>query len=71
MTLATLMIILVTHPSSGDLREPLKYIYNLYVEYVAKNPLYSPGTSISIGAHRVKNACIAFCNFSKEQNIAT
>lgn len=39
-------IILVTHPKAGDLREPLKYIYNLYVEYVVKNPLYSPGTPI-------------------------
>ncbi|KAK6280452.1 hypothetical protein POUND7_020719, partial [Theobroma cacao] len=115
-------IILVTHPRTGDLCEPLKYIYNLYVEYVAKNPLYTPGTSISlntsfpvkalwhgqflplqqlqdesnpdfvvevvflffddskkllndltiafIAAQRVKNACIAFCNFFEEQNIA-
>ncbi|KAK2983592.1 hypothetical protein RJ640_023126, partial [Escallonia rubra] len=39
-------IILVTHPRAGDLREPLKYIYNLYVEYVVKNPLYTPGTPI-------------------------
>uniref|UniRef100_A0A2N9FEB6 Trafficking protein particle complex subunit n=1 Tax=Fagus sylvatica TaxID=28930 RepID=A0A2N9FEB6_FAGSY len=40
-------IILVTHPRTGDLRESLKYIYNLYVEYVVKNPLYNPGTPIS------------------------
>ncbi|GMY07340.1 transposon tx1 uncharacterized 149 kda protein [Fagus crenata] len=39
-------IILVTHPRTGDLRESLKYIYNLYVEYVVKNPLYNPGTPI-------------------------
>ncbi|KAK9181872.1 hypothetical protein WN944_025013 [Citrus x changshan-huyou] len=39
-------IILVTHPRTGDLRESLKYIYNLYVEYVVKNPLYAPGTPI-------------------------
>nr|XP_027110190.1 trafficking protein particle complex subunit 1-like isoform X1 [Coffea arabica]XP_027110191.1 trafficking protein particle complex subunit 1-like isoform X1 [Coffea arabica]XP_027110192.1 trafficking protein particle complex subunit 1-like isoform X1 [Coffea arabica] len=39
-------IILVTHPRTGDLRESLKYIYNLYVEYVVKNPLYSPGNPI-------------------------
>ncbi|MBA0851088.1 hypothetical protein Goshw_012989, partial [Gossypium schwendimanii] len=31
---------------TSDLRETLKYIYNLYVEYVAKNPLYTPGTPI-------------------------
>ncbi|KAL3521577.1 hypothetical protein ACH5RR_019726 [Cinchona calisaya] len=31
---------------TGDLRESLKYIYNLYVEYVVKNPLYSPGNPI-------------------------
>ncbi|XP_030459781.1 uncharacterized protein LOC115680174 [Syzygium oleosum] len=40
-------IILVTHPRTDDLREALKYIYSLYVEYVAKNPLYAPGTPIS------------------------
>ncbi|KAF8018360.1 hypothetical protein BT93_H3293 [Corymbia citriodora subsp. variegata] len=39
-------IILITHPMTGDLREALKYIYSLYVEYVAKNPLYAPGTPI-------------------------
>ncbi|CAK9185082.1 unnamed protein product, partial [Ilex paraguariensis] len=39
-------IILVTHPRTGDLREALMYIYNLYVEYVMKNPLYTPGTPI-------------------------
>ncbi|XP_042475484.1 trafficking protein particle complex subunit 1-like isoform X1 [Macadamia integrifolia] len=39
-------IILVTHPKTGDLRESLKYIYNLYVEYVTKNPLYTPATPI-------------------------
>ncbi|XP_077223822.1 uncharacterized protein LOC143857288 [Tasmannia lanceolata] len=39
-------IILVTHPKTGDLMEALRYIYNIYVEYVVKNPLYSPGTPI-------------------------
>ncbi|XP_057995372.1 uncharacterized protein LOC131169097 [Hevea brasiliensis] len=39
-------IILVTHPWTGDLRESLKYIHNLYVEYVVKNPLYTPGAPI-------------------------
>ncbi|KAF9603777.1 hypothetical protein IFM89_037863 [Coptis chinensis] len=39
-------IILVTNPRIADLRDSLKYIYNLYVEYVVKNPLYSPGTPI-------------------------
>ncbi|KAL8548813.1 hypothetical protein ACS0TY_007904 [Phlomoides rotata] len=39
-------LILVTHPRTGDLRDSLKYIYNLYVEYVVKNPLYSPGSHI-------------------------
>ncbi|XVE58453.1 hypothetical protein DITRI_Ditri04bG0170600 [Diplodiscus trichospermus] len=38
--------ILVTNPGSGDLRVALKYIDNLYVESVAKNPLYAPGTPI-------------------------
>ncbi|ONI20481.1 hypothetical protein PRUPE_2G018100 [Prunus persica] len=41
-------IILVTHPRTRDLRESLKYIYNLYVEYVVKNPLYTSGTPISL-----------------------
>ncbi|PWA43431.1 trafficking protein particle complex subunit 1 [Artemisia annua] len=41
-----LQIILVKHPKASDLRESLKYIYNLYVEYVVKKPLYSPGTPI-------------------------
>uniref|UniRef100_A0A1D1ZFL8 Trafficking protein particle complex subunit n=1 Tax=Anthurium amnicola TaxID=1678845 RepID=A0A1D1ZFL8_9ARAE len=39
-------IILVTHPKCGDLRESLRYVYNIYVEYVVKNPLYVPGTTI-------------------------
>ncbi|PQQ17144.1 trafficking protein particle complex subunit 1-like isoform X2 [Prunus yedoensis var. nudiflora] len=41
-------IILVTHPRAGDLRESLKYTYNLYVEYVVKNPLYTSGTPIRV-----------------------
>mgnify|MGYP002776100053 FL=1 len=37
-------IVLVTDPAMGDLREALRYIYsNIYVEYVIKNPLYTPG----------------------------
>ncbi|XP_039144171.1 trafficking protein particle complex subunit 1 [Dioscorea cayenensis subsp. rotundata] len=39
-------LILVTHAKTSDLREALRYIYNLYVEYVVKNPLYVPGTPI-------------------------
>ncbi|KAJ3694574.1 hypothetical protein LUZ60_010054 [Juncus effusus] len=39
-------LILITHPRTGDQRESLKYIYNLYVEYVVKNPLYVPGSPI-------------------------
>ncbi|KAJ7548497.1 hypothetical protein O6H91_07G014300 [Diphasiastrum complanatum] len=35
--------ILVTDPRMGDLRDAMKYIYNIYVEYVVKNPLYEPG----------------------------
>ncbi|GFQ08434.1 trafficking protein particle complex subunit 1 [Phtheirospermum japonicum] len=42
-------LILVTHPRTSDLRDSLKYIYNLYVEYVVKNPLYSPGSPIRLG----------------------
>ncbi|KAI5328379.1 hypothetical protein L3X38_027776 [Prunus dulcis] len=34
------------YPRTGDLRESLKYIYNLYVQYVVKNPLYTSGTPI-------------------------
>lgn len=35
---------LLTEPRAGDLRECLRYIYNAcYVEYVTKNPLYTPG----------------------------
>lgn len=41
-----LQLILITHPKTGDQRESLKYVYNLYVEYVVKNPLYVPGTPI-------------------------
>ncbi|KAL5683413.1 hypothetical protein ACJX0J_009798, partial [Zea mays] len=39
-------LILITHPRTGDQRDSLKHIYNLYVEYVVKNPLYAPGTPI-------------------------
>ncbi|GAY64099.1 hypothetical protein CUMW_230960 [Citrus unshiu] len=40
------MIILVTHARTGGQHELLKCIYNLYVESIDKNPLYSPGTRI-------------------------
>lgn len=37
-------LILITDPRMGDLRDALKFIYNnIYVEYVVKNPLYTPG----------------------------
>lgn len=37
-------LILITDPRMGDLREALRFIYNnIYVEYVVKNPLYTPG----------------------------
>ncbi|KAH9312325.1 hypothetical protein KI387_027360, partial [Taxus chinensis] len=36
-------IILVTDPRTADLRDALKDIYNIYVDYVVKNPLYTPG----------------------------
>ncbi|ESR54832.1 hypothetical protein CICLE_v10023954mg [Citrus x clementina] len=39
-------IILVTHARTGGQHELLKCIYNLYVESIDKNPLYSPGTRI-------------------------
>ncbi|CAN6477159.1 unnamed protein product [Victoria cruziana] len=39
-------IILVTDPKTSDLREPLRNIYNLFVEYVVKNPLCVPGNPI-------------------------
>lgn len=39
-----LKIVLVTDPKMGDLREVLRHIYSdIYVEYVVKNPLYTPG----------------------------
>ncbi|KAJ0030380.1 hypothetical protein Pint_14731 [Pistacia integerrima] len=41
-----MQLILIAHPRTGDLRESLKYIYNLYVEYVVKNLMYTPGTPI-------------------------
>lgn len=39
-------IILVTQPKIGDLRETMRHIYNIYVEYVVKNPLYTPGAPV-------------------------
>ena len=38
-----LQIVLNTDANAGDLRDNLSYIYGLYVEYVMKNPLYTPG----------------------------
>ncbi|KAK9904240.1 hypothetical protein WJX75_007479 [Coccomyxa subellipsoidea] len=36
-------IVLNTDSNARDLRDNLSYIYGLYVEYVMKNPLYTPG----------------------------
>eukprot|EP00244_Chara_vulgaris_P009615 TRINITY_DN4151_c0_g1_i2.p1 TRINITY_DN4151_c0_g1~~TRINITY_DN4151_c0_g1_i2.p1 ORF type:complete len:155 (-),score=8.92 TRINITY_DN4151_c0_g1_i2:281-745(-) len=37
-------LVLITEPRVGDLRDTLRHIYNnIYVEYVVKNPLYTPG----------------------------
>lgn len=41
-------IILNTSPDRSDCRDVLQYIYDgLYVEYVLKNPLYTPGQPFS------------------------
>lgn len=45
-----MQVILITHSKTGDMREPLRYIYNIYVEYVVKNPLYVPGAPIKYGS---------------------
>jgi hypothetical protein len=39
-TATGLKFVLLTEPGAGDMREALKTIYNLYIQYVAKNPLY-------------------------------
>lgn len=40
--------ILNTAPDIGDLREVLEYVYGqIYVEYVLKNPLYTPGDNFN------------------------
>ena len=36
-------IILVSDPTMVDLRDALRHIYSIYVDYVVKNPLYVPG----------------------------
>ena len=37
-------IVLTTPPEIGDLREALAYVYgHIYVEFIGKNPLHSPG----------------------------
>lgn len=37
-------MVLNTSPDAGDLRDVMSYIYDeIYVEYVVKNPLYTPG----------------------------
>ncbi|KAL0910402.1 hypothetical protein M5K25_021381 [Dendrobium thyrsiflorum] len=51
ITFALMQLILVTHPKTGDLRDALRYMYNLYVEYVVKNPLYVPGSPIKYANH--------------------
>ena len=43
LTMWVLQIVLNTDANAGDLRDNLSYIYGLYVEYVMKNPLYTPG----------------------------
>eukprot|EP00743_Colponemidia_sp_Colp-15_P006321 GILK01006800.1.p1 GENE.GILK01006800.1~~GILK01006800.1.p1 ORF type:complete len:139 (-),score=6.21 GILK01006800.1:214-630(-) len=46
-----LKFILNTDPSVGDLKEDLRHLYsNVYVEYVSKNPLYSPNEPITCPA---------------------
>ncbi len=63
-------LILITDPRMGDLREALKYIYsNIYVEYVVKNPLYTPGQpfkwepGLSLSSETTVIGCCAFCKF--------
>jgi hypothetical protein len=37
-------MVLNTSPDVGDLREVMSFVYDeIYVEYIAKNPLHSPG----------------------------
>lgn len=44
-------VILNTSPDAGDLREVLGYVYDeIYAEYVAKNPLYTPGQTFNVEA---------------------
>jgi hypothetical protein len=43
ISLCTMQIVLNTDANAGDLRHNLNYIYCLYVEFVMKNPLYTPG----------------------------
>eukprot|EP01102_Stenamoeba_stenopodia_P020591 TRINITY_DN809_c0_g1_i1.p1 TRINITY_DN809_c0_g1~~TRINITY_DN809_c0_g1_i1.p1 ORF type:complete len:154 (-),score=22.49 TRINITY_DN809_c0_g1_i1:64-525(-) len=45
-TASGLKFILITDPSIGDMKEQLRTIYNIYVQYVAKNPLYKPSDPI-------------------------
>ena len=44
-----LQIVLNGDATAGDLRDNLSYIYGLYVEYVMKNPLYTPGKPFRSG----------------------
>jgi len=44
-----LQIVLNSDATAGDLRDNLSYIYGLYVEYVMKNPLYTPGEPFRSG----------------------
>ena len=42
--LAHMQIVLTTPPEVGDLREALAYVHgHIYVEFIAKNPLHTPG----------------------------
>lgn len=56
-----LQIVLNTDASAGDLRDNLSYIYGLYVEYVMKNPLYTPGEPFRCSCltmHTTVPACV-------------
>jgi len=57
-----MQLVLVTHPMIGDLRDSLRHIYNIYVEYVVKNPLYIPGTPIKYVLQHLPN-CIFYSVF--------
>lgn len=60
VSMGNLQIVLVTDPKMGDLRDALNYIYsNIYVEYVVKNPLYTPGQPFRCSGRKLPS--IAIC----------